>query len=155
MKENSFESVKSDLYDEQDNINKNDNESSIIFENQKDEIKIDKKLSTINESKIQIKKSLLFSNINNDSHDINNINTNDILNNSKSKLNMNLKGEKGKIENLNSWQKTSTIPFLDIPDKKNTKIILLKVIDQNYYEGHLRLKNNLNSEYLIFKILMK
>ena len=154
MKENSFESVKSDLYDEQDNNNnKNDNESSLIFENQKDEIKIDKKLSTINESKIQIKKSLLFSNINNDSHDINNINTNDILNNSKSKLNMNLKGEKGKIENLNSWQKTSTNPFLDIPDKKNTKIILVKIIDQNYYEGHLRLKNNLNSEYLIFKIL--
>ena len=40
---------------------------------------------------------------------------------------MNLKGEKGKIENLNSWQKTSTIPFLDIPDKKNTKIILVKI----------------------------
>jgi hypothetical protein len=56
-----------------------------------------------------------------------------------------------KIKNLNL--KPNSTPYLEIPDKKNTKIVLVKVIDQNYYEGHLRLKNNLKSEYLIFKIL--
>ena len=60
-----------------------------------------------------------------------------------------------KTENINSIQNSTKnkTPFLEIPDKKNTKIILVKVIDQNYFEGHLRLKNNLTSEYLIFKIL--
>ena len=58
-----------------------------------------------------------------------------------------------KTGDINSVQNKT--PFLEIPDKKNTKIILVKVIDQNYFEGHLRLKNNLGkmfhtlSKYLI------
>ena len=86
-----------------------------------------------------------------ESSDINIINNNDIFKNQKLVENFGL--NKNKIENLNSSRNTKLTPFLEILDKKNTKIVLVKVIDQNYFEGHLRLKNNLKSEYLIFKIL--
>ena len=86
-----------------------------------------------------------------ESSDINIINNNDIFKNQKLVENFGL--NKNKLENLNSSRNTKLTPFLEILDKKNTKIVLVKVIDQNYFEGHLRLKNNLKSEYLIFKIL--
>ena len=132
MKENSFESAQSDLDFDQ-------------YEN-----KISRNSFKINESKEQIRKSLMFSK-NIESSDINIINNNDIFKNQKLVENFGL--NKNKIENLNSSRNTKLTPFLEILDKKNTKIVLVKVIDQNYFEGHLRLKNNLKSEYLIFKIL--
>ena len=132
MKENSFESAQSDLdFD--------------LYEN-----KISRNSFKINESKEQIRKSLMFSK-NIESSDINIINNNDIFKNQKLVEGFGL--NKNKIENLNSSRNTKLTPFLEILDKKNTKIVLVKVIDQNYFEGHLRLKNNLKSEYLIFKIL--
>ena len=132
MKENSFESAQSDLDFDQ-------------YEN-----KISRNSFKINESKEQIRKSLMFSK-NIESSDINIINNNDIFKNQKLVENFGL--NKNKLENLNSSRNTKLTPFLEILDKKNTKIVLVKVIDQNYFEGHLRLKNNLKSEYLIFKIL--
>lgn len=132
MKENSFESAQSDLDFDQ-------------YEN-----KISRNSFKINESKEQIRKSLMFSK-NIESSDINIINNNDIFKNQKLVEGFGL--NKNKIENLNSSRNTKLTPFLEILDKKNTKIVLVKVIDQNYFEGHLRLKNNLKSEYLIFKIL--
>ena len=132
MKENSFESAQSDLDFDQ-------------YEN-----KISRNSFKINESKEQIRKSLMFSK-NIESSDINIINNNDIFKNQKLVEGFGL--NKNKIESLNSNRNTKLTPFLEILDKKNTKIVLVKVIDQNYFEGHLRLKNNLKSEYLIFKIL--
>ena len=140
MKENSFESAQSD------------------FDFEKEENKIDRNSIKINESKEQIRKSLMFSKNLESSSDINIINNNDFFKNSTTflsnpKLVENLGLNQNKIENLNSSKNIKLTPFLEIPDKKNTKIVLVKVIDQNYYEGYLRLKNNLKSEYLIFKIL--
>ena len=132
MKENSFESAQSDLDFDQ-------------YEN-----KISRNSFKINESKEQIRKSLMFSK-NIESSDINIINNIDIFKNQKLVEGFGL--NKNKIESLNSNRNTNLTPFLEILDKKNTKIVLVKVIDQNYFEGHLRLKNNLKSEYLIFKIL--
>ena len=159
MKEDSFESVKSDLFDEKNNINNNkekDDENSLIFEEQKDKIYTDRNSSIINESKKKIRNSLMFSNFKDSSSSFNNLNTIDILKNSKNQ-NINIdnmySNENPEQINLIQSQSKNQTPFLEIPDKKNTKIILVKVIDQNYYEGHLRLKNNLTSEYLIFKIL--
>ena len=159
MKEDSFESVKSDLFDEKNNINnykEKDDENSLIFEEQKDKIYTDRNSSIINESKKKIRNSLMFSNFKDSSSSFNNLNTTDILKNSKNQ-NINIDNiyskESPEQINLIQSQSKNQTPFLEIPDKKNTKIILVKVIDQNYYEGHLRLKNNLTSEYLIFKIL--
>jgi len=132
MKENSFESAQSDLDFDQ-------------YEN-----KISRNSFKINESKEQIRKSLMFSK-NIESSDINIINNIDIFKNQKLVEGFGL--NKNKIESLNSNRNTNLTPFLEILDKKNTKIVLVKIIDQNYFEGHLRLKNNLKSEYLIFKIL--
>ena len=162
MKENnSFESVNSDLLKEKNNINniiENDDENSLFFENQKDKIDTNRNSNIIIESKNQIRKSLMFSNFKDSSSSFNNLNTIDLFKNAKNQ-NLNLDNiyfnNNEKSENINSIQNSTKnkTPFLDIPDKKNTKIILVKVIDQNYFEGHLRLKNNLTSEYLIFKIL--
>ena len=162
MKENnSFESVNSDLLKEKNDINniiENDDENSLFFENQKDKIDTNRNSNIIIESKNQIRKSLMFSNFKDSSSSFNNLNTIDLFKNAKNQ-NLNLDNiyfnNNEKSENINSIQNSTKnkTPFLDIPDKKNTKIILVKVIDQNYFEGHLRLKNNLTSEYLIFKIL--
>jgi len=158
---NSFESVNSDLLKEKNDINniiENDDENSLCFENQKDKIDTNRNSNIIIESKNQIRKSLMFSNFKDSSSSFNNLNTIDLFKNAKNQ-NLNLDNiyfnNNEKAENINSIQNSTKnkTPFLDIPDKKNTKIILVKVIDQNYFEGHLRLKNNLTSEYLIFKIL--
>ena len=158
MKENnSFESVNSDLFNEKkdiNNINENDDENSLIFENQKDKTDTNRNSNIIIESKKQIRKSLMFSNFKDSSSSFNNLNTIDLIKNTKNQ-NLNIDNiyltNNEKTGDINSVQNKT--PFLEIPDKKNTKIILVKVIDQNYFEGHLRLKNNLASEYLIFKIL--
>ena len=139
MKENSFESVKSDFFEEQNEL-----------DDIKDKIDNNRNSNIINESKTQIRKSLMFSNLQDSSPDLNNMNNLNIFQNNPKKIgDSELSQEKMKTLNL----KPNSTPYLEIPDKKNTKIVLVKVIDQNYYEGHLRLKNNLTSEYLIFKIL--
>ena len=43
--------------------------------------------------------------------------------------------------------------WIGIDSQNITKIILIKVVDQCYFEGHLRLKNNLDNEYIIIKFL--
>ena len=43
--------------------------------------------------------------------------------------------------------------WIDIDSQNISKIILIKVVDQCYFEGHLRLKNNLDNEYIIIKFL--
>ena len=141
MKENSFESVKSDFFEEQDEL-----------DDIKDKIINNKNSNIIDESKTQIRKSLMFSSLKDSSPDLNNINNIDFFQNNQKKFE-DFRFSNENIKNLNMKQKQNSTPFLEIPDKKNTKIVLVKVIDQNYYEGHLRLKNNLKSEYLIFKIL--
>ena len=139
MKENSFESVKSDFFEEQNEL-----------DDIKEKTDNNRNSNIINESKTQIRKSLMFSNLQDSSPDLNNMNNLNIFQNNPKKIgDSELSQEKMKTLNL----KPNSTPYLEIPDKKNTKIVLVKVIDQNYYEGHLRLKNNLTSEYLIFKIL--
>ena len=144
MKENnSFESVKSDFLEEPNEL-----------DNNKDKIDNNKNSNIINESKLQIRKTLMFSNFKDSSSNQNNINTIDIFKNSPPFFtNRRLSGNFGFVQDKTKNPNINKIPFLEIPDIKNTKIVLVKIIDQNYYEGHLHLKNNLESEYLIFKIL--
>ena len=40
--------------------------------------------------------------------------------------------------------------WIDIDSQNISKIILIKVVDQCYFEGHLRLKNNLDNEYIYY-----
>ena len=166
MKENSFESVNSNDFNEKESIDNNDQS----LNSNKPEIKIDKNKNTniINENKNQIRKSIIFSSIN-----TNITNNNDFMKATLTKNNnliSDLTSEQ-KDKRLNKKESYSNLKFptelsslnlnqkkikqlcLDISDKKNTKITLVKVIDQYYYEGHLKLKNNLKKEYVIFKII--
>jgi len=43
--------------------------------------------------------------------------------------------------------------WINIDSQNITNIILIKVVDQCYFEGHLHLKNNLDNEYIIIKFL--
>ncbi len=161
--EDSFHSVKSEFSDEIENIlnkrNKNDdNKNTLILDNLKeknDNNIISRNTTIINQNKTQIRKSLMFSNLEDTFQksaeaDIfkNSLN---FQKNQPSKNGPHLPPEN--FENLNFSQKNTSEPYLEIPDEKNKKIVLVKIIDQNYFEGHLHLKNNLKIDYLIFKIL--
>ena len=59
-----------------------------------------------------------------------------------------------KIINLNKEKyKESWIDISSISSKDISKIILIKVVDQCYFEGHLYLKNKLDSEYILAKFI--
>lgn len=58
---------------------------------------------------------------------------------------------KNKIINLNTDK--FKVSWIDISSQYISKIILIKVVDQCYFEGHLFLKNKLNSEYIIGKFI--
>ena len=58
---------------------------------------------------------------------------------------------KNKIINLNKDKYKDS--WLDISSHDISKIILIKVIDQVYFEGHLILKNKLKSEYILGKFI--
>ena len=45
--------------------------------------------------------------------------------------------------------------WIDICSQNISKIILIKVVDQCYFEGHLHLKNNLDNEYILIKFINK
>ena len=161
--EDSFHSVKSEFSDEIENIlnkrNKNDdNKNTLILDNLKeknDNNIISRNSTIINQNKTQIRKSLMFSNLEDTFQKSAEA---DIFKNSLN-FQKNLLSKNGPnlppeyIKNLNFSQKNISEPYLEIPDEKNKKIVLVKIIDQNYFEGHLKLKNNLKTDYLIFKIL--
>ena len=52
-----------------------------------------------------------------------------------------------KIINLNKEKYQDS--WIDICSSNISKIVLIKVVDQCYFEGHLHLKNNLDTEYKI------
>ena len=56
-----------------------------------------------------------------------------------------------KIINLN--QEKYKDSWIEITSQSISKIILIKIIDQCHFEGHLHLKNNLNSEYISGKFI--
>ena len=166
MKENnnSFESVSSTDKNDIQNIENKDNLFS--FNNNKESItnSIKRKSTAIDEDKNQIKKSIIFSslngNIDNNKNqlliksslisDRNSQNNNKILNAIENYSNQQFHEQISKL-NLNTEK--IKFPCLYIPDKKNTKITLIKIIDQNFFEGHLKLKNNLKNEYVVFQII--
>ena len=43
--------------------------------------------------------------------------------------------------------------WIDICSPNITKIVLIKVVDQCYFEGHLHLKNNLDTEFILVKFI--
>ena len=166
---NSFESVSSSDKNEIQNAENKDN--SINSNEDKENINknIIRKSTLINEDKNQIKKSIIFSNTSSNIEksntnfisktltqkanlisDLTSENKNNILHTIQSYSNIKFTGE---ISKLNLDKDKNKIPCLYIPDKKYTKITLIKIIDQNFFEGHLTLKNNLKTEYVIFKII--
>ena len=56
-----------------------------------------------------------------------------------------------KIINLNKEKFKES--WIDITSHDISKIILIKIIDQCYFEGHLYLKNKFNSEYILAKFI--
>jgi hypothetical protein len=58
---------------------------------------------------------------------------------------------RNKILNLNMDKYKDS--WIDIASQDISKIVLIKVIDQCYYEGHLHLKNKLDSEYILVKFI--
>ena len=165
MKENnSFESVDSN------NFNENTENSDIIKENLNKIV--DRKSTKIIDSQNIIKKSIIFTDskndIDNDNLIINSLTKNNNListtfsekNNLANEINSNKKTnilnsiDNNKRKNSSSLNKDKKEQLcLDISEIKNNKITLVKIIDQYFYEGHLKLKNNLESEYVIFKII--
>ena len=170
MKENnSFESVSSNDKNEIKNTENKDN--SINSNEDKENINknIIRKSTLINEDNNQIKKTIIFSSTNNNIEnsnnnfltntlaqrtnlisDLNSENNNNILNTIENYSNQKFNRE---ISKLNLDKDKIKFPCLYIPDKKGMKITLIKIIDQNYFEGYLKLKNNLKTEYVIFKII--
>ena len=167
MKENnSFESVNSNDNNEIENDeNKEKIDNSINSNDAKTNIEnnLIRKSTLIDENKLQIKKSIIFSNANRNTDNTNFFGNTLTQSNSIKELNIDKKNSnqkynfsktiQGQIYNMNLDKDKTNQRWLDISDKDNTKITLIKIIDQNYYEGHLKLKNNLNTEYIIFKII--
>ena len=58
-----------------------------------------------------------------------------------------------KLVNINMEKYQNS--WIEICSKNISKIILIKVVDQCYFEGHLHLKNNLNNEYILVKFINK
>ena len=56
-----------------------------------------------------------------------------------------------KIININNEKYRES--WIEICSQNITKIILIKVVDQCYFEGHLHLKNNLDTEYILAKFI--
>ena len=150
----SFESADSkDLELKESSENKENSTNLNLPKNEKDNTNI------INQNKNQIKKSILFSNNNSNITNDNDFFKASILKNNNIISNLfpeNKNSGLNNIENLsniNINNNKKKLSCLDISDKNSTKITLVKIIDQYYYEGHLKLKNNLKSEYVIFKVI--
>lgn len=170
MKENnSFESADSNNFEE--NPEKKDN-SGILKENITDNI--NRKSYDINDRQNSIKKSVIFSdfnnNIDNDELLINTLTKKNNLKNTLSEkndllLDANSKKETNILNSINNYKKSIPSSLIsinkdkndescfDISETLNKKITLVKIIDQYFYEGHLNLKNNFKLEYVIFKII--
>ena len=58
---------------------------------------------------------------------------------------------RNKIINLNKDKYEDS--WINIVSSDISKIVLIKVVDQCYFEGHLHLKNNLNTEYILAKFI--
>ena len=67
------------------------------------------------------------------------------------------KTEKEKLNNkiINLDNKKYEDSWIDICSDSISKIVLTKVVDQCYFEGHLHLKNNLDTEYILVKFINK
>ena len=176
-KNNSFESVDSNYFNDikrEDTKNNSANTSMTKEKNEINTIREIKNTNTINANKImKIKKSIIFSNANTSNNNLipdNTLHSTLKLNNNNNNFISDLNGEKNSknqiidtFENYSKNKFNSPIihfssdklknPCIELSDKNSTKITLVKVIDQYYYEGHLKLKNKLKSEYLIFKII--
>ena len=176
-KNNSFESVDSNYFNDikrEDTKNNSANTSMTKEKNEINTIREIKNTNTINANKIMIiKKSIIFSNANTSNNNLipdNTLHSTLKLNNNNNNFISDLNGEKNSknqiidtFENYSKNKFNSPIihfssdklknPCIELSDKNSTKITLVKVIDQYYYEGHLKLKNKLKSEYLIFKII--
>ena len=63
--------------------------------------------------------------------------------------------EKFKDKAINLEKEKYEDSWIDIYSQDITKIILIKVVDQCYFEGHLHLRSNLNTEYIIVKFINK
>lgn len=65
------------------------------------------------------------------------------------------KDEKSKLRNklLNLNKDKYKDSWIDISSQNISKIVLIKVVDQCYYEGHLHLKNKLKNEYILAKFV--
>ena len=70
-------------------------------------------------------------------------------------LSMIKKDEKSKLRNkiINLNKERYKNSWIDINSQDISKIILIKVVDQCYFEGHLHLKNKLESEYILAKFI--
>ena len=58
-----------------------------------------------------------------------------------------------KLINLNDEKYQDS--WIDIDSTNISKIVLIKVVDQCYFEGHLHLKSNLNTEHILIKFINK
>ena len=70
-------------------------------------------------------------------------------------LSMFKKDEKSKLRNkiINLNKEKYKDSWININSQDISKIILIKVVDQCYFEGHLNLKNKLDSEYILAKFI--
>ena len=81
---------------------------------------------------------------------------NDLLKDTSSLgLSMIKKDEKAKLRNkiINLNKERYKNSWIEINSQDISKIILIKVVDQCYFEGHLQLKNKLESEYILAKFI--
>ena len=85
------------------------------------------------------------------------VSNNDLLKDTSSLgLSMIKKNEKSKLRNkiINLNKEKYKDSWININNSQEiSKIILIKVVDQCYFEGHLNLKNKLDSEYILGKFI--
>ena len=83
--------------------------------------------------------------------------TNDILKDMSGLGLTKIRSEKEKFNNklINLNNEKYQDSWIDIDSTNISKIALIKVVDQCYFEGHLHLKSNLNTEHILVKFINK
>ena len=83
--------------------------------------------------------------------------TNDILKDMSGLGLTKIRSEKEKFNNklINLNNEKYQDSWIDIDSTNISKIVLIKVVDQCYFEGHLHLKSNLNTEHILVKFINK
>ena len=133
-------------------MNQTNNNRDLITDNDTKSINTNISYSQFSNNRFIFKNNLIEQKDRNSAYTSNN----DLLKDTSSLgLSMIKKDEKAKLRNkiINLNKERYKNSWIEINSQDISKIILIKVVDQCYFEGHLQLKNKLESEYILAKFI--